>query len=125
MARSNEAKNQERQDILLALQKKGKCVSPEEDIYGWIDHKAERHIKDFAVDSKGKITESVNCSWVVDPDAVIEDANIDQFDSTFTGNSTESVINVFPVSCACGQYVERTLRYEGDLGSFLVTLFHA
>jgi len=122
MARSEASKKREHDDMLSVLEQKGKCVRPDEDIYGWVDYYAQKHIQDYVVNDEGKTTLVASCSWVLSPDAEIDEATISLFEDTFSENSTEYVLNAFPASCACGKYTNRVLRYEGDLSSFLSIL---
>lgn len=122
MARNEAAKKREHEDMLSVLEQKGKCVRSDEDIYGWVDYRAERHIRDYVTGENGEITLVDSCAWVLSPDADIDEATISRFEDTFSENSTEYVINASPASCACGKYTDQVLRYEGDVSSFLSIL---
>lgn len=124
MARSEASKKREHDDMLSVLEKKGKCVRPDEDIYGWGDYHAEKHIRDYVIDGNGKTVLVESCAWILDSNAEMEEATLSLFEDTFSENSTVYVINAYPASCACGKYTERTIRYEGDLSAFVAILLN-
>jgi hypothetical protein len=119
MERTAEAKKRENDDILSVMEQKGVCVRVEEDIYGWIDRKAEDHIAGVAYDEKYNVISVDPCGWALPETAELEEGVIDQFEDTFSPNSHHHVINASPASCKCGKYEGKTLRYDGDLSQFL------
>lgn len=100
----------------------GKPVADDEDQYGWQDSKAIHHRNGLDPVAYKYVKEN-ECPWVVPDNPVIEEAYISEFVHTFTDNSDTAVINLFPVNCACGEFTERTLRYEGTIAGFIPQMF--
>lgn len=81
-------------------------------IYGWTDVGAQEHARTWGDD----------CSWVVPPDAVVVEETIRQFIDTLTGSEDEVGLQVAGVDCACGRYLDVTLRYVGSAGDAIQAL---
>lgn len=100
----------------------GSAVADHEDQYGWKDHKAIHHRKGLDPVAY-KYVKELECPWVCPEDPEIEEAYISEFVHTFTDNRDTAVINLFHVSCACGEYTDRTIRYEGTIAGFIPQMF--
>lgn len=113
--------------VAEAVARLGTGVGDRENIYGWQDHEAIRHIKGYDRDEKGKsfYNPAKACKWVVPADPEIEEDIISEFTDTFNGNDDTAVINLFHVSCACGAYQNRTVRYAGTVEDFIPELFRS
>lgn len=78
-------------------------LEPRVSAFGWEDNEAIKHIR------KDK------CSWIVPEGAAVEEFVYSEFDGTDCDNRMEIGINTDSVDCACGKYMDITLRVNGSL----------
>lgn len=89
-------------------------VSP----YGWGDYDARDHCEPVS-----KYNEKGGCRWVIEEGTQVTEVSLSKFNDTFSPNSQDEGLHVFPAHCACGKYTDVVLRWEGSIGDILKTLF--
>lgn len=117
-----EFKNRLTRTVAETVARLGTAVAEHEDQYGWKDHAAVHHRKGLDPVAYKYVPE-LECSWVCPDNPEIEEAYITEFVNTFTDNDDTAVINLFHVSCTCGKFTDRTLRYEGTIAGFIPQMF--
>jgi hypothetical protein len=118
----NDFKDRLTRTVAETVVRLGTPVADHEDQYGWQDHEAIKHRKGLDPEIY-KYVKELECPWVCPEDPEIEEDYISEFVHTFTDNSDTAVINLFHVSCACGKYTDRTIRYEGTIVGFIPQMF--
>lgn len=102
------------------IEAKGKKVQVEEkryewqlddeaNVYGWTDYQAQEHIRS-------------GCRWIVPEGALMYERTYSQFQDTFTENSEDHGVNVRGARCACGEYTDVILRWDGSVTDMLHTI---
>lgn len=110
------------QTIAETVARQGIAVSDQESVYGWQDFEALRHRKGWTEESR-KYNKDLECAWVCPENPEIEEVYVSEFMDTYTDNSETCMINLFHVSCSCGKYTDRTIRYEGAITEFIPQMF--
>lgn len=108
--------------VAEAVARLGTAVSEIEDQYGWQDFEAIKHRKGLEPVAYKYVPE-LECAWVCPENPEIEEDYISEFVHTFTDNNDTAVINLFHVSCSCGKYTDRTIRYAGTIAEFIPQMF--
>ena len=109
-------KKQLKQAIIAAAFAKGvKVVEIHENIYGWNDNSATKHIN-------GNYGRAAKCELHALENATVEENYVSEFTDTLNPANEEMFIDIDHVSCACGQVSDRKVRYSGTFSEFLAEM---
>lgn len=109
-------KNQLKQTIIAAAFAKGvKVVEVHEDIYGWVDNPATKHIN-------GNFGRTTKCELHALENASVEENYVSEFTDTINPANEAMFVDIDHVSCACGQVSDRKVRYSGTFSEFLAEM---
>lgn len=81
--------------------------------YGWADY---RHCMD-----ESRYGGTAACQVVSVDMATMREQSLSQFENTFTSNKMHAGVEV-RATCACGEYTNKWLRWEGTVGDILPAL---
>jgi hypothetical protein len=96
--------------LARAAAKNGSFVAPNASFYGWMDWNAYEHMK--------------TCQVVVPDTAKAEEDTWDEFQGTFyEGDTTHTGVVVKGVSCRCGRYTNRDVRWAATVQEVAEAVF--
>jgi hypothetical protein len=105
-----------KQEIILTAFEKGvTVVEVHEDIYGWADNPATKHIN-------GNFGRTQKCEIHALENATVEENYVAEFTDTINPANEQMFIDIDHVSCACGQVSDRKVRYSGTFSEFLAEI---
>lgn len=101
--------------ISTAFAKGVKVVEVHENIYGWNDNPATKHIN-------GNYGRTEKCEIHALENATVQENYVAEFSDTMNPANEEMFIDIDHVSCACGQVSDRKVRYSGTFSEFLTDI---
>lgn len=94
--------------LRAAVLRHGTLVDRRPDVYGWMDH-------NYAHAERCELTST----------AAPEEVRWSEFQDTFSPNRERTGTSVSGVSCACGELVDREVRWEASVSEVTEALFAA